>query len=146
MKRWKWTMVCAAMIMLLPAAGVAEEAGAAQAEFIIDLTGVIAAAAALAFDLLLGWMVKNCLPGVKAWLEERVSESQRKMLYELIEKLVEAAEQVIGAGKGSEKLEYVIEGLRARGVKVDVDLIEAAVKEMNDRVLREVGGALRTVE
>ena len=45
--------------------------------------------------------------------------------------LVYAAEQIYGAGKGSVKLEYVCDELEARGLKVDLSAIEAAVREMN---------------
>ena len=30
------------------------------------------------------------------------------------------------------KMQYVIDGLKAKGITVDIDMIEAAVKEMND--------------
>ena len=71
----------------------------------------------------------------KKWLEEKTTTEQRNAMWNVIVKLVEAAEQVIGAGKGSEKMQYVKDALLAAGYEVDVDLIEAAVKEMNDKVL-----------
>ena len=43
--------------------------------------------------------------------------------------LVYAAEQLYGAGKGAEKLDYVIKELEARGFTVDRAAIEAAVAE-----------------
>ena len=72
---------------------------------------------------------------MKKWLEEKTTTEQRNAMWNVIVKLVEAAEQVIGAGKGSEKMQYVKDALLAAGYEVDVDLIEAAVKEMNDKVL-----------
>ena len=44
-----------------------------------------------------------------------------------------AAEQtIVGAGLGSEKMQYVVDRLKEKGIEVDIDMIEAAVKEMND--------------
>lgn len=42
-----------------------------------------------------------------------------------------AAEQLYGAGKGSVKLSYVEDELERRGLKADVSVIEATVREMN---------------
>ena len=53
-----------------------------------------------------------------------------------------AAEQTIGAGLGSEKMKYVINEMWLRGIKVDTDMIEAAVKEMNDKALKVMGETL----
>ena len=54
-------------------------------------------------------------------------------MYTVVKELVSAAEQtIVGAGLGSEKMQYVIDGLKSKGITVDIDMIEAAVKEMND--------------
>ena len=47
----------------------------------------------------------------------------------LVKVLVYAAEQLYGAGNGSEKLQYVRDELNRRGFEVDFDEIEAAVGE-----------------
>lgn len=133
MKKAFVLMMCV-LLALMPGAMADAAGGAAGAT--VDLTGVIVSVVMLAFDVLLAWAAKTLLPAVKAWLDERTTESQQRRLYEITGKLVEAAEQVfIGEGLGSEKLKYVIDGLRARGYRVDVEVIEAAVKEMNDRTL-----------
>ena len=133
-------ILCVALMMaMLPVAAMAEEAAA---NVTVDLTGVIVSLMVLVFDLILGWVAKEYLPSLKAWLDERTTAQQQQRIYDLIEKLVNAAEQTIGAGMGSEKLRYVIDELRRRGVKVDVDMIEAAVKEMNDKALKVVGETL----
>ena len=137
MKRIFALMMCV-LLVIMPAA-MADAAGGA-AGVTVDLTGVIVSVVLLVFDVLLAWAAKTVVPAVKAWLDERTTESQQKRLYEITGKLVEAAEQVfIGKGLGNKKLQYVVEGLRARGYRVDVEVIEAAVKEMNDRALEMIG-------
>lgn len=44
--------------------------------------------------------------------------------------LVFAAEQIYGAGRGGEKLQYVKQQLQKQGFDVDVNQIEAAVCEL----------------
>lgn len=139
MKKFFAVILCLVMAIMMPAAALAEETAPAVT---VDLTGVIVAAVVLIFDLILGWVAKAYLPSLKAWLEERTTGEQQKRIYELIEKLVMAAEQMIGAGMGTEKMKYVINELRLRGINVDVDMIEAAVKEMNDKALKVVGETL----
>lgn len=139
MKKFFAVILCLVMAIMIPAAALAEETTPAVT---VDLTGVIVAAVVLIFDLLLGWVAKAYLPSLKAWLDERTTGEQQKRIYDLIEKLVLAAEQTIGAGLGSDKMKYVINELRLRGVEVDVDMIEAAVKEMNDKALKVMGETL----
>ena len=103
---------------------------------LVDLTGVVVAVAVAAFDFLLAWIARVIVPPIKQWLGTHTTEKQRGLLWDAIEKLVYAAEQTIkGPGKGEQRLEYVIAGLMERGFTVDKDMIEAAVKQMNDRML-----------
>lgn len=139
MKKFFAVILCLVMAIMIPVAALAEETAPAVT---VDLTGVIVAAVVLIFDLILGWVAKAYLPSLKAWLDERTTGEQQKRIYELIEKLVLAAEQMIGAGMGTEKMKYVINELRLRGINVDVDMIEAAVKEMNDKALKVMGETL----
>ena len=139
MKKFFAVILCLVMAIMMPAAALAEETAPAVT---VDLTGVIVAAVVLVFDLILGWVAKAYLPSLKAWLDERTTGEQQKRIYELIEKLVLAAEQMIGAGMGTEKMKYVINELRLRGINVDTDMIEAAVKEMNDKALKVMGETL----
>lgn len=70
------------------------------------------------------------------WLKEKLGAERAQQLEDLIWKAVQAAEQLFGAGNGSEKKAYVVEYLEARGVDaeaVDAD-IEAAVLEVNEMV------------
>ena len=73
------------------------------------------------------------IPPLKEWLSAKTTTEQRGLMYTFVKELVAAAEQtIVGAGLGSEKMQYVIDGLKAKGITVDIDMIEAAVKEMND--------------
>lgn len=139
MKKFFAVILCLVMAIMMPAAALAEETAPAVT---VDLTGVIVAAVVLVFDMILGWVAKAYLPSLKAWLDERTTGEQQKRIYELIEKMVLAAEQMIGAGMGTEKMKYVINELRRRGINVDVEMIEAAVKEMNDKALKIMGETL----
>lgn len=56
--------------------------------------------------------------------------------------ILNAAEQVIGCGRGSEKLAYVVSALEERGFAADSDMIESAVHEMNEKSLEKLRQAL----
>ena len=143
MKKFLVMILCVALMMLiLPMAAMAEEAAPAVT---VDVTGVIVTLAWLIFDIILGWVAKKYLPSLKAWLDEKTTAQQQARIYDLIEKLVLAAEQIIGKGFGSDKFEYVRRELELRGIAVDREMIEAAVKEMNDKALEAAKGVL-TVE
>lgn len=140
MKKFLVMILCVALMMLiLPMAAMAEEAAPAVT---VDVTGVIVTLAWLIFDVILGWVAKKYLPSLKAWLDEKTTAQQQARIYDLIEKLVLAAEQIIGKGFGSDKFEYVRRELELRGIAVDREMIEAAVKEMNDKALKVMGETL----
>lgn len=102
---------------------------------LVDLTGVIIAVVLMVFDFLLAWIARVIVPPIKQWLETHTTEKQRGLMWDAICKLVDAAEQTIkGPGQGERRLAYVEAGLQQRGYKIDNDLIEAAVKQMNERV------------
>lgn len=63
------------------------------------------------------------------WIKARTTNEQQNMLRATIRTLVYAAEQIYGAGKGREKLDYVVAQLAAKGYTVDRAEIEAAVGE-----------------
>lgn len=89
----------------------------------IDLTPIIQAIIALIAALI----TYKLLP----WIKARTSAEQQAILLTATRTLVFAAEQVYGPLKGKEKLEYVKLKLAEQGYKVDVDAIEAMVKEMS---------------
>lgn len=74
------------------------------------------------------------------WIKARTTASQRANLTAIVKTLVFAAEQLYGAGNGSEKLRYVQDKLKDAGYDVDVAAIEAAVAEYLNY------GAVSTVE
>lgn len=109
------------------------ESAATSPGFQINLTGVIVSLLVLLFNVLLAWIAKVVVPPLKEWLATKTTTEQRGLMYTFVKELVAAAEQtIVGAGLGSKKMQYVIDGLKAKGITVDIDMIEAAVKEMND--------------
>lgn len=85
----------------------------------IDLTPIVEAMIALLAALI------SCrlLP----WIKANTTQTQQENLRALVKVLVFAAEQIYGAGHGSEKLQYVQKWLAEHGYNVDVAEIEAAV-------------------
>lgn len=109
---------------------------------LVDLTAVIVALMLAVFDFLLAWIAKVIVPPIKEWLATHTTEKQRGLLWDATCKLVDAAEQIIkGPLQGEKRLAYVEAGLKQRGLTVDNDLIEAAVKRMNDKALSTIGTA-----
>ena len=87
----------------------------------IDLTPIIQAIIALLAALVTCKLVP--------WLKARTTCEQQALLTATVKTLVYAAEQLYGAGKGSAKLDYVEQELKARGFVLDRAAIEAAVRE-----------------
>ncbi|MBE5775336.1 MAG: holin [Clostridiales bacterium] len=77
--------------------------------------------------LLASWITLRVIP----WLKARTNRQQQEYLLSTIRILVYAAEQIYGAGRGSNKYQYVENELDKRGLNVDAAAIEAAVREMN---------------
>ena len=61
------------------------------------------------------------------WIKERTTVAQQEKMETLVRIAVFAAEQLYGAGHGSEKLEYATRWLHNHGYDVDRAEIEAAV-------------------
>lgn len=95
----------------------------------IDLTDIIQAVIALIVALI----TYKVIP----WIKAKTTESQQAMLMATVRTLVYAAEQLYGAGKGKEKFTYVRQKLQEKGFDVDVDAIEAAVKEITIEIAKE---------
>ena len=95
----------------------------------IDLTDIIQAVIALMVALI----TYKLIP----WIKARTTESQQAVLMATVRTLVYAAEQFYGAGKGKEKFTYVRQKLQEKGFDVDVDAIEAAVKEITIEIAKE---------
>ena len=88
----------------------------------IDLTPIFQAILALLAALI----TYKLIP----WIKSRTTAEQQAMLAATVRTLVYAAEQMYGAGRGAEKLDYVIKQMEARGYTADRDEIEAAVSQM----------------
>lgn len=87
----------------------------------IDLTTLINALIALMAAVITAFVIP--------WIKSKTTAQQRELMESVVKSLVYAAEQIFGAGSGEEKLQYVIDRLRAMGYTVDLSLIEATVKE-----------------
>ena len=101
----------------------------------VDLTALIVAVCGVAFNFLVALLGKKIVPPLRKWLNEKTNAQQRESLWNVVVTLVDAAEQMIGKGRGEEKLDYVVNKLYQAGYSVDRDMIEAAVKKMNDGML-----------
>ena len=111
--------------------------------FTVNVTQLVIAVMAVVFNVLLAWIIKAIIPPVKTWLDEHTSTEQQTRAWTMIKWLVEAAEQTItGYSKGSERLDWVIGELKARGIEVDRALVEAAVKEMKDKAGKDINDAI----
>lgn len=93
-----------------------------------DLTPIAEALIALVGIIITSFVVP--------YIKSKTNANQQAAILALIKIAVAAAEQIFGAyGFGKEKKEYVTEWLKARGVKLDADkldaMIESAVYELN---------------
>ena len=95
----------------------------------IDLTPILEAIIALIAAL----VTYKLIP----WIKAKTTESQQAILMATVRTLVYAAEQLYGAGKGKEKFAYVRQKLQEKGFDIDVDAIEAAVKEITIEIAKE---------
>lgn len=87
----------------------------------IDLTPIIQAIIAL----LAAIVTYKLIP----WIKARTTAEQQSMMRAAVKTLVYAAEQLYGAGNGSEKLDFVINQLENQGFTANRLEIEAAVAE-----------------
>lgn len=93
----------------------------------VDLTGLINAVIAVASALITAFLIP--------WIRSKTTEQQRAAINEWVKIAVFAAEQIFkGAGRGQEKLEYVLNFLNSKGFDVDAEsvkaMIEAAVLQL----------------
>lgn len=87
----------------------------------IDLTTIINAIIALLAAL----VTYRLIP----WIKARTTAEQQAQLKAAIKIAVFAAEQIYGAGRGDEKMDYALRWLREQGFSVDSRQVEAAVAE-----------------
>ena len=135
MKKFVAILLVAVLILTggLLAYALAEAPAVPAAGFTVDVTGLVIAVLLAAFEFLMARFARVLIPPAKAWLEAHTTEKERGLLWNAVCELVDAAEQIIkGPAMGERRKAYVEAGLRQRGLSVDSDMIEAAVKRMND--------------
>ena len=88
----------------------------------INLTPILQALIGLLATLITCWLI----PLIKA----HTTETQRATLEAAIRAAVYTAEQLFGAGRGAEKMDYALSWLREQGYEVDSREVEAAVYEL----------------
>lgn len=87
----------------------------------IDLTPIVQAVLAVLAALITAFVIP--------WIKAKATVQQKELLERGVKTAVFAAEQVYGSGWGRDKMRYAEEYLRKRGYAVDIDLIEATVRE-----------------
>ena len=92
----------------------------------IDLTPIVQAFIALLAALITAKVIP--------WIKSKTTTQQQILLQATVDILVSAAEQLYGAGRGPEKLQYVKAELAKRGFNIDTAAIEAAVRELTGNV------------
>lgn len=133
MKKYMLILVLALVAMLLvtmPLA-MAEAVDAVPIIPAIDLTPLFQAIIAV----LAGLITYKVIP----WIKAQTTIRQQELLRSAVSVAVYAAEQLYGAGHGKDKLMYVKGQLAKKGFAVDIDEIEAAVKELT---IMEEGGSV----
>jgi len=145
MKKFLSILLCAMMLAVFCLSCIAETTAEPPTPmFTINVTQLVIAIIGVVFSAILAWIVRAVIPPLKRWLDEHTTTEQQTRAWIMIKWLVEAAEQTItGYAKGSERLAWVIAELNARGIEVDRALVEAAVKEMNDKAKQEISGAIK---
>ena len=143
MKKILFVLLAALLLAVFCFSCLAETAAPAPM-FTINVTQLVIAIIGVIFSALLAWIVRAVIPPLKRWLDEHTTTEQQTRAWTMIKWLVEAAEQTItGYAKGSERLDWVISELKARGLEVDRALVEAAVKEMNDKAKADIDLAIK---
>lgn len=110
----------------------------------IDLTPIFQAVIALLAAL----VTYKLIP----WIRSKTTKQQQDNLMAAAKIAVFAAEQIYGAAKGDEKLEYAMEALKKAGFTIDKTLareaIEKAVHDMNEprKVLDALADAMKDEE
>lgn len=118
----KLLMILVSLFLVLFALGAAAEAAEPAPIFHIDLTPLFQAVIALLASII----TLRLIP----WIKSKTTEKQQDLLRAAVSVAVYAAEQLYGTGNGKEKLLYVKGKLAEKGYKVDIDEIEAAVREL----------------
>lgn len=112
-----------ALFMLFTLAAFAEQAVTLAPIPGINLTPILEAIIGLIATLI----TVKAIP----WIKARTTAAQQELLMATTKTLVFAAEQIYQNASGKDKLMYVKGKLLEKGFTVDIDAIEAMVREMN---------------
>lgn len=119
----KILMILMVLFLMMALAPIAmAEAPPAEPAPGIDLTPLFQAVIALLASLVTLMLIP--------WIKARTTEKQQDLLRAAVSVSVYAAEQIYGAGNGKEKFMYVKGRLAEKGFHIDIDEIEAAVREL----------------
>lgn len=110
------------VFLIVAASPVRAESETVGTQKTIDLTPIIQA--------FIGLLAAIITTRIMPWLKSKTTAQQQENMRMAVRTLVYAAEQIYGAGRGNEKLNYVKNELLMRGFEVDIQAIEASVKEM----------------
>ena len=110
------------ILVMLVSVSMAEGAAAYAEVPAIDLTPI--------FQAVLGILAALITHKLIPWIQARTTAQQQEMIRAAVSVAVYAAEQLYGAGAGKEKLMYVKGQLAKKGYRIDIDEIEAAVREL----------------
>ena len=110
------------MLVMLVSVSMAEGAVSYTEAPAIDMTPI--------FQAVIGFLAALISYRLIPWIQARTTAQQQEMLRAAVSVAVYAAEQLYGAGAGKEKLMYVKGQLAKKGYKIDIDEIEAAVREL----------------
>ena len=124
MKKYLTVLLLAlvAMTLIAAPAALAEVVDVTPAQPGIDLTPL--------FQALLAFLASLVTYKLIPWINARTTIQQQEKLRAAVKVAVFAAEQMFGAGNGKEKLMYAKGRLAEKGFKIDIDEIEAAVREL----------------
>ncbi len=119
----KLIMILVSLVLLMTATAAMAETGNPPITVpSIDLTPI--------FQALIGFLAALVTYKFVPWIQARTTAQQQEMLRAAVSVAVYAAEQLYGAGSGKEKLMYAKGQLAKKGYRVDIDEIEAAVREL----------------
>ena len=103
-------------------------------ESLIDLTPLVA--------LIMSVLLAAMAAGVLRLVNTRLNEEQQTILYTWVHIAVYAAEKLYGAGRGTEKLQYVRDLLETKGYTLDVETLEALVNAEIQEMEKELDGEM----
>ena len=117
-----WMILVTLMMVMLASVTLADGVAAYVETPAIDLTPL--------FQAVIAFLAALVSYKLIPWIQARTTAQQQEMLRAAVSVAVYAAEQLYGAGAGKEKLMYVKGQLAKKGYKIDIDEIEAAVREL----------------